>query len=351
MDETVLVTGGSGFVGSHLVRQLLERGYRVNTTVRSPFNPGKIAPLRELQQRYPGHLELFEADLLTEGAFDRPTQGCRVVFHVASPFLMPEKIRDGRRDVVEPALAGTRNVLAAIERTPSVERLVLTSTVGAIFGDYIDVMGMEGRVLTERYANTTSTVENNPYHYAKTVAERVARDAAEAQSRWDMVALNPGLILGPSLTPTSESGSLFLLAELFKGYFWYGAADFSFTVVDVRDVAAAHIAAAEKPDAHGRYILAATRMWSFLEMSRVLLKHYPRNPRLPRWGLPHWPVRILGPAFGLTQDYIRKHLGIRFTVDNTRSVNELGMVYRPFEETLLDHYQAWRHQRNGGTNA
>lgn len=74
----------------------------------------------------------------------------------------------------------------------------------------------------------------------------------------------------------------------------------------------------------------------------------PRNPRLPRWGLSHWPVRILAPDFGLTQDYIRKHLGIRFAVDNHRSVEELGLVYRPFEETRTDHYLAWRGQRETG---
>jgi hypothetical protein len=87
-------------------------------------------------------------------------------------------------------------------------------------------------------------------------------------------------------------------------------------------------------------------MVSFLDMSRVVLKRFPRSLRLPRYGLPHWPVRILGPAFGLTQDYIRKHLGIRFAVDNRRSVQELGVTYRPAEETLIDHYLAWRGHRD-----
>ncbi|WP_328685403.1 NAD-dependent epimerase/dehydratase family protein [Streptomyces sp. NBC_01261] len=343
--ETVLVTGGSGFVGSHLVRQLLERGYRVHTTVRSLGNEAKVAPLRAMGERFPGALELFEADLLAAGSFDAAMDGCRVVFHVASPFLMPEKIKDGRKDVVEPALTGTRNVLAGIERTPTVGKLVFTSTVGAIFGDYVDVLAMKDETLSEDYFNTTSTVENNPYHYAKTVAERAAWDAQQAQNRWRMVAVNPGLILGPSLTPASDSGSLFLLDELFKGYFFYGAPDFSFTVADVRDVAGAHIAAAENPDAHGRYIVAAARMASFLDMSRALRQHLPRDYRLPRHGLPHWPVRVLGPAFGLTQDYIRKHLGIRFTVDNRRGVRELGIDYRPLGETLLDHHLAWRELR------
>ncbi|MFE5818797.1 NAD-dependent epimerase/dehydratase family protein [Streptomyces sp. NPDC056479] len=341
----VLVTGGSGFVGSHLVKRLLERGHRVHATVRSSAATAKVRPLREMQEAHPGQLSLFEADLLAEGSFDEAMTACRTVFHVASPFRMPEKIKDGRRDMVDPALLGTRNVLAAIERTPTVDRLVLTSTVGAIFGDYADVLEMDDGVLSERYFNTTSTVENNPYHYAKTVAERAAWDAEAAQGRWRMVSVNPGLILGPSLTPTSESGSLFLLQELFNGYFFYGAPDFSFTTADVREVADAHIAAAENPDAKGRYIVASETMTSFHEMSRILRTRYPRDLRLPRTALPHWPVRVLGPAFGLSQDYIRKHLGIRFRVDNSRSVSELGITYRPIEETVLDHYEAWRRRR------
>ncbi|MGW7257351.1 NAD-dependent epimerase/dehydratase family protein [Streptomyces sp. NPDC054834] len=347
-DRTAVVTGGSGFVGSHLVRRLLERGYHVHTTVRRAAHRAKVRPLWEMQEAFPGQLTLFEADLLQEGSFDEAVRGCAVVFHVASPFLMPEQIEDGRRDVVDPAVLGTRNVLAAVERAPSVHTLVLTSTVGAVFGDYADVLEMDGQVLSEKYFNTTSTVENNPYHYAKTVAERIAWEAERAQDRWRMVSVNPGLILGPSLTPASGSGSLFLLDELFKGYFCYGAPDFSFTTADVRDVADAHIAAAENPAAKGRYIVAAETMTSFLEMSRVIRARHPRDLRLPRTALPHWPVRVLGPAFGLTQDYIRKHLGIRFRVDNSRSVHELGLSYRPVEETLLDHYESRRGRSHAG---
>ncbi|MEU4928150.1 NAD-dependent epimerase/dehydratase family protein [Streptomyces yokosukanensis] len=342
---TVAVTGGSGFVGSHLVRRLLERGYRVHATVRNRADPPKARPLWELQEAFPGRLELFEADLLRDGTFDAAFRGCAVVFHVASPFLMPERIGDGRRDVVDPALLGTRNVLASLERTPDVHTLVFTSTVGAIFGDYADVLAMDGQVLSERYVNTTSTAENNPYHYAKTLAERAAWDAEAAQDRWRMVSVNPGLILGPSFTPASDSGSLFLLEELFKGCFCYGAPDFSFTTADVRDVADAHIAAAEHPAARGRYIVAAETMTSFHEMARIILARHPLDLRLPRTRLPHWPVRILGPSFGLTQDYIRKHLGIRFRVDNSRSVRELGLTYRPLAQTLLDHYESRRAHR------
>ena len=123
--------------------------------------------------------------------------------------------------------------------------------------------------------NTTSTLENNPYHYAKTLAERAAWDAVRAQDRWTMVTINPGLVLGPSHTAASDSGSLFLMRELMSGYFFYGAPNFSFTFVDVRDVATAHIRAAQSPTASGRYILARPDMVSFAEMARIVRGRYP----------------------------------------------------------------------------
>ncbi|KAA1415955.1 NAD-dependent epimerase/dehydratase family protein [Nocardioides humilatus] len=341
----VLVTGGGGYVACHLVRQLLERNIPVHTTVRDLTNRAKMQPLAAMKLEFPGLLRLFDADLMVPGSFAKAMAGCEVVHHVASPFLMPERITDGQRQVVDPAVAGTSNILDTVEETPSVTRVVLTSTVGAIFGDYVDVLAMKDQVLSEAYFNTTSTVENNPYHYAKVKAERLAWRYAEAQDRWRLVTINPGLILGPSLTPASDSGSLFLLNELLRGDFFYGAPAFSFTTVDVRDVALAHIRAAELSHAHGRYILAQRTMTSMLEIARLVRPVHHRKRALPRWRIPDVAVRIIGPRFGLTPDYIAKHLGIEFTVDNRRSVDELQIQYRTTAETLIDHYRSWAAQQ------
>ena len=165
MAKSVLVTGGSGFVASHLIQQLLEGNEIVHTTVRSVANQSKVRPL-EKRKKYPGRLRLYEADLL-KPLLDAAMDAFTVVYHVASPFMLPEKIKDGQRQMLEPALLGTRNVLDSVNRAASVERVVLTSTVGAIFGDYIDVMSMENQTLSEQYFNTSSNIENNPYHYAR----------------------------------------------------------------------------------------------------------------------------------------------------------------------------------------
>lgn len=126
--DTHMVTGGSGFIAIHLVNQLLQAGYNVHTTVRDLNNTRKVQPLRSLQEKYPGKLELFEADLLKPGSFEPAMKDCSVVHHVASPFLMAEKIKDGQKEMVEPALQGTRNVLNSVNSTESVKRVVLTST-------------------------------------------------------------------------------------------------------------------------------------------------------------------------------------------------------------------------------
>jgi nucleoside-diphosphate-sugar epimerase len=345
MSETALVTGGSGFVASHLIQQLLADGAGVNTTVRSLANIRKMQPLLELKRRYPERLRVFEADLLKEGSFAAPMQGCTLVYHVASPFMLPEKIKDGRRQMLEPALRGTQNVLASVNATDSVRRVVFTSTVGAIFGDYIDVMSMPGRILREAHFNSTSSLTHNPYHYSKVMAEKEAWNIAERQDRWSLVSINPGLILGPSLTPASESGSLFLLDEMLRGMFFYGMPDMGVTTVDVRDVALAHIRAAHTPGAKGRYILADTRMVSFLEMAKMLSDVHRRPYLLPKRQIPGWLIKMVGPMFGLSQEYMRNHIGIRFAVDNHRSIEELGIVYRPLDETLKDHYASWLEQR------
>lgn len=174
MQETMLVTGGSGFVASHVILQLLEMDATVHTTVRSLRNVAKTRPLTDMQARFPGRLTLYEADLLTPGSFDAAMAGCAIVFHVASPFKLPEKIKDGQREMVEPALQGTRNVLGSVNRTESVRRVVMTSTIGAIFGDYIDVRSMKNNTVAEDYFNTSSNVQNNPYHYSKVLAEKEA---------------------------------------------------------------------------------------------------------------------------------------------------------------------------------
>lgn len=351
MPTRSLVTGASGYIASHLVKQLLELGDTVNATVRDLKNEKKIRHLLKMQKEWPGKLNLFEADLNVAGSFDIAAQDCVTVYHVASPFLMEEQIKNAEKEVIEPALQGTRNVIAAVERSTSVELVVMTSTVGAIFGDYADVLRMNNNTLAEEYHNTTSSATHNAYHYSKTIAEQEAWTLYETQAkkRWKLVTINPGLVLGPSLSPNSDSGSLFLLDELMRGKLWFGVPNLWFTTVDVREVAQAHIRAAQITTTNGRYIVAHQHMTSFKEISVIIRNHCSTSFRIPGHEIPRMITRVVGPLFGLTQKWMSLNLGIKFRVNNKRSVTELGIVYRPLQETIIDHYKSWEASVNEDT--
>lgn len=144
-DGPVLVTGATGYVAGWIVRLLLERGVRVHAAVRDSKNAAKRAHLDVLARRSPGEVRYFDADLTAPGSYASAMQGCKAVFHTASPFALA--VDDPQRDLVDPALLGTRNVLEEVDRTRSVERVVVTSSAVAIFGDNVDVESSESGLI------------------------------------------------------------------------------------------------------------------------------------------------------------------------------------------------------------
>ena len=145
----VLVTGASGYIGSWIVRYLLEAGRTVHGTVRNPQKETGLEHLHKLSADHPGKLTLFKADLLDTGSFDEAMAGCELVMHTASPFLL-QGVTDAAEALVRPALEGTRNVLDSVNRTESVKRVVLTSSVVAIYGDARESRDVPGGVFTDR---------------------------------------------------------------------------------------------------------------------------------------------------------------------------------------------------------
>ncbi|TQN66421.1 Tetraketide alpha-pyrone reductase 2 [Colletotrichum shisoi] len=157
-------------------------------------------------------------------------------------------------------------------------------------------------ILSEGYFNETSTVTHNPYHYSKVLAEKEDWAIAERRDRWDLV------VIGPPLSRGSDSGSLFLLDELLRsGDLFFGVPNLSFATVDVRDVAAAHISAAEVPSAKGRYIVASKETAAFVDISR-LFRRLSKSALVPNHQLPDFLVRVVGPLFCLTQQWISRNL-------------------------------------------
>ena len=166
-DAPVLVTGGSGYIASWIIHDLLKAGKNVHTTVRNKDKAGKYDHLIKISEKSSGHLTIFEADLLKEGSFENAMKDCEVVFHTASPFKV-EKIKDGYRELVKPALEGTKNVLQSAIKSDKVKRVVLTSSVAAVYGDGKDIINKDNG-FTEADWNTTHSESYQPYQYSKTI--------------------------------------------------------------------------------------------------------------------------------------------------------------------------------------
>lgn len=334
-EAPVLVTGGSGFIGSWIVRYLLEDGRTVRATVRDPDKATGLEHLHELSRAHPGRLTLHRADLLDDGSFTEAMQGCQVVMHTASPFLLGG-VKDPQEALVRPALEGTKNVLNGVEETDSVRRVVLTSSVAAIYGDHSDMRGKEA--FTEEDWNTTSSLTHQPYAYSKTVAEREARRMCAAQTRWDLVTIHPCLVLGPSLTTASVSGSMTTMGHFTNRSLALGAPALRLGVVDVRDVAHAHISAAYTPAAHGRYI-ASSETVSMVEMGRMLREGFGSRLSFPRRELPTPLLKLIAPAAGLTRGFVEKNVGWPLAFDSSRTRSELNIDFRPARVSVTDHFQ------------
>ncbi|MFT5645704.1 MAG: nucleoside-diphosphate-sugar epimerase [Aureispira sp.] len=329
----VLVTGGSGYIASWVVQQLLEQGYKVNATVRNKSKIAKVDHLLELQKKYTGKLELYEADLLEEGSFEKAMKGCELVIHMASPFKL--KVKNAQKELIDPALKGTRNILKQVNETATVKRVVLTSSVAAIYGDAIDVKETKNGLFTEEYWNTTSSLKHQPYSYSKTLAEKEAWKLQKEQSRWDLVVINPSFVMGPSLSNRIDGESTDFMIQLISGGFKTGAPYLSFGFVDVRDVAAAHILAGTKESASGRHITCATSK-TMLEAASVLRKEFGNKYQLPSKQLPKFLMYLVGPLAGFSWKFVRNNIGIAAGFDNSYSKNDLGLVYRDLSETFKD---------------
>jgi len=338
----VAVTGAAGFIASRVVEQLLARGYRVRGTVRSLRKEKDVAHLRAL----PGaseRLDLVEADLLQPSTFSAAVAGCTHVLHTASPYVLDAK--DPQRDLVDPAVQGTRNVLLACHRAETVRRVVVTSSMAAVTDE-----PESDHVLTEADWNKKSSLERNPYYLSKTLAERAAWGFVEEEMpRFDLVTINPFLVIGPSLSPgLNPSNQLFV--DIFGGKY-PGIMNLTWGFVDVRDVAEAHVRAMEAPSVSGRYLCAGETiaMRDLVAFLREL--DLGEKASLPKLGLDcgigDFTVRLssyLQPKG--VGSYLRTHVGRVPRYDTSKIQRELGLSFRPVRASIRDtvaDLQRWKH--------
>ena len=185
IDKTkpVMVTGATGYVAGWLVKRLLEDGITVHAAVRNPDNKHKTQHLDKLASELPGNIKYFKSDLMQEGSYAEAMEGCELVFHTASPYTLD--VKDPQKELIEPALNGTKNVIEQANKTESVKRVVLTSSCAAIYTDANETAKAPNGELTEEIWNTTASLDYQPYSYSKTLAEKAAWNIAGKQDRWD----------------------------------------------------------------------------------------------------------------------------------------------------------------------
>lgn len=341
IDKTkpVMVTGANGYVASWLVKRLLEDGVTVHAAVRNPDNQDKIGHLTEIAKGTKGDLKFFKADLMSKNAYAEAMKDCELVFHTASPFTL--EIKDPQKDLIEPAEQGTANVLETASSTPSVKRVVVTSSCAAIYTDAIDCQNAPNGEITEELWNTTSSVAYQPYSFSKTLAEKKAWDMQKAQKQWDVVTINPSFVMGPALNAHSvTSESYNILRQLGDGTMKMGVPKMGVGVVDVRDVAEAHFQAGFNPKANGRYITSGHNT-NFLDMAGTLADKFGDQFPIPSKALPKWLLVAIGPMVNklFSRKYIRNNVNIAFKANNSKIKNELGIQFRPLKESMVDSFQ------------
>lgn len=331
----VLVTGATGYVAGWVIKSLLDRGITVHAAVRDPSDKQKTKHIEKIASH--GNLKFFKTDLLDKGSYEEAMEGCTIVFHTASPFLID--ITDPQKQLIDPAKFGTKNVLEQASLSPTVARVVVTSSVAAIYGDNKDLELTEGGIFTEKHWNQTSSLHHNPYAYSKTLAEKEAWEISKT-APWDLITINPSLVLGPGISPRGSSASFTIMKQLGDGTLKAGVPKWGMGVVDVRDVGEAHVLAALNPQASGRYIVSGHNT-SFPELARILAKAYGKSYPIPRSTIPKFLLWMFGPLVNssMTRKTISRNAGYPWKADNSKSMSELNLTYRPLSESLLDFFK------------
>eukprot|EP00977_Amphora_coffeiformis_P020211 scaffold8005_cov275-Amphora_coffeaeformis.AAC.29 len=287
------------------------------------------------------------------GSFQQAMQGTSIVFHTASPFLVnpgdnddkkaTTTAADQQKDLIDPAVKGTENVLHQATQTPTVERVVLTSSCAAIYGDAADTTEQgTTTTTTEASWNRTSTPQNGgAYSVSKTLAERKAWEMAGRQSQWKLVVLNPAFVLGPACGKSHPTSASFQTMQNIGAKSTLGVPTWAVPVVDVRDVAAAHLAAAYLADAAGRYILCGQNT-NFAQVGLALQEKYgTQGYPVPHraWSIPRAVGWLVAPLLGLDRRTVYRNLNIQTNLDSTKAREQLGMEFRPLKRTVEDMYQ------------
>jgi nucleoside-diphosphate-sugar epimerase len=327
---SVLVTGGTGFLGVHCLVQLLEAGHDVRTTLRSPARVGHVREMLKRGGIDPAQapLTFHTADLMADAGWAEAVKGCDYVLHVASPF--PDRVPKDENELIAPAREGALRVLSAA-RQAGVKRVVMTSSFAAI--SYGHRAGMDA--FTENDWTDLKNTSVAPYPKSKTLAERAAWDfIAREGGGLELSVINPVGIFGPVLG-ADYSTSILVVKRLLDGSL-PGCPDLWFQTVDVRDAAALHLKAMMAPEAAGERFLATTGVAVSMRDIAVILRDNLGDAarRAPTRVLPNWMMSLMGLLDGQVRSVLPE-LGKRKVASFEKARQMLGWEPRSTQEAVL----------------
>jgi dihydroflavonol-4-reductase len=329
--QTVLVTGGSGFLGGWCVVELLQQGYAARTTVRDLARERQVRANVATQVEAGDRLTVAAADLTSDAGWDEACAGCDYILHVASPF--PPKQPKDADELIIPARDGTLRVLRA-GLAAGAKRIVVTSSVAAIRNGRRDGRAPD-RELTEADWTDPDNPDLTPYTRSKTVAELAAWDYMRSQGAQErLVTVQPGAIVGPVLGD-DRSYSLQAVERMLSGRM-PGLPRLGFSFIDVRDVAALEVKAMTAPEAAGQRLIAAADFLWLSDVAQIIRDQLgPDARKVPRRRVPDALVRVFA-RFDPQLASVVDALGQKTTYSLASSERRAGWSPRPVEQTIVD---------------
>jgi dihydroflavonol-4-reductase len=325
MADTVLVSGGSGYIAGFVIRQLVAEGWMVHTTVRSLAKESAVRQLLALDN---SRLKFFATDLNADAGWAESMAGCGFVAHMASP--LPAGVPKDANELIVPARDGALRALRAASAA-GVKRFVMTSSVAAIsYG-----RGRGVHHFTEADWTDPRKPGISPYIQSKTIAERAARDwVAKEGAGIEFCTINPSVVLGP-VWSRDYSASVIIVKKLLDGSM-SGCPDIGFGVVDVRDVADLHVRALKAPGMAGERFIASGRFMKLREIADVLRAGLgPQAHKVTTRNVPDWLVRVASLFNPLAQAVVGE-LGSVRNQDARHAKTLLGWATRPVEQSIVD---------------
>lgn len=326
-DKKVLLTGVTGFLGSHAAIQLLNKGYKVVGTLRSK---DRINAIREVIGRHTeniNHLSFAEADLNDSNIWFELTQGIDYIQHIASPF--PRTMPKFEKELIIPAKQGTLNILKAAQ-TNQVKRVVMVSSLGSIA--YGKTKSELSTVFNEKnWTDISNYKDTTPYYRSKTIAEKVAWDfTKEKESELELTTICPGAILGPVIDTDFGTSANIIISLLNSSL--PALPKIEFDIVDVRSVAALLMKAMEMPQAANNRYIASSGHFNYKEIAQILKQEYP-DRKIPTIVLPDFVTKI----FSIFQPLLKPVLleNVRRKIDTGKARKELNWHPLSSKEAIL----------------